>query len=76
MRGTLVDRADRNASPSDVAALKGRYEEYCWQQISLLLEIIPREAIRPLLPARKDLGNREGAPRIQRSDGHPAPFLP
>ena len=47
-RGTLVDRADRNASPSDVAALKGRYEEYCWQQISLLLEIIPREAIRPL----------------------------
>ena len=47
-RGTPADRADRNASPSNVAALKGRYEEYCRQQISLLLEIIPREAVRPL----------------------------
>ncbi len=34
--------------PSDAATLRGRYEAYCRQQISLLLEIIPREAVRPL----------------------------
>ena len=36
------------ASPSDTEALQGRYEEYCRQQVSLLLTIIPREAVRPL----------------------------
>ncbi len=30
------------------AALKGHYEEYCRQQVTLLLEIIPREAVRSL----------------------------
>ena len=39
---------DRTVSPSDLAALKGHYEEYCRQQVTLLLEIIPREAVRPL----------------------------
>ena len=34
--------------PSDAATLKGRYEEYCRQQITLLLQVIPREAVRPL----------------------------
>ena len=34
-------------STADVA-LKARYEEYCQQQVSLLLQIIPREAVRPL----------------------------
>ena len=47
-RGTPVDRADCDASPSNVAALKGCYGEYCRQQVSLLLQIIPREAVRPL----------------------------
>ena len=35
-------------SPAGAAVLKGRYEEYCRQQASLLLEIIPRERVRPL----------------------------
>jgi len=47
-RGRPVDWADRDGSPINVAALKGRYEEYCRQQVSLLLGIIPREAVRPL----------------------------
>jgi hypothetical protein len=47
-RGTRVDRAGRDASPPDAAALKGRYEEYCQQQVYVLLEIIPPEAVRPL----------------------------
>ena len=47
-RGTPVDWADCDASPSNVAALKGLYGEYCRQQVSLLLQIIPREAVRPL----------------------------
>ncbi len=47
-RGPPVDRAEDDASPSDAAALKRRYEEYCRQQVYVLLEIIPREAVRPL----------------------------
>ncbi len=39
---------DRTVSPSDLGALKGHYEEYCRQQVTLLLEIIPLEAVRPL----------------------------
>ena len=35
-------------SPAHSAVLKGRYEEYCRQQVFLLLKIIPREAVRPL----------------------------
>ena len=50
--GTPVDRLDHGGSstgsPAHSAALKGRYEEYCRQQVFLLLEIIPREAVRPL----------------------------
>ena len=42
------DPVDRTVSPSDTGAVKGRYEEYCRQQVTLLLEIIPREAVRPL----------------------------
>lgn len=38
----------RAVSPSDRGAWEGRYEEYCRQQVTLLLEIIPREAVRPL----------------------------
>ena len=34
--------------PSDAEAVKGRFEEYCRQQVTLLLEIIPRQAVRPL----------------------------
>ncbi len=47
-QGTRVDPADRDASPSAATALKGRYEEYCQWQVSLLLEVMPREAVRPL----------------------------
>ena len=46
-RGTSVDPVGRDVSPS-VAALTGRYEEYCRQQVTLLLRIVPREAVRPL----------------------------
>ena len=46
--GRPVDRLDHEGSPRHSAALKGRYEEYCRQQVFLLLEIIPREAVRPL----------------------------
>ena len=46
--GPPVDRLDHEGSPRHSAALKGRYEEYCRQQVFLLLEIIPREAVRPL----------------------------
>ncbi|MEC9242031.1 MAG: hypothetical protein VYA48_05180, partial [Gemmatimonadota bacterium] len=50
--GTPVDRLDHGGSsigsPTHSAALKGRYEEYCRQQVFLLLKIIPREAVRPL----------------------------
>ena len=47
-RGAPPDPVDRTVSPSDTGAVKGRYEEYCRQQVTLLLEIIPREAVRPL----------------------------
>ncbi len=39
---------DDGVSPSDIAVQRGRYQGYCQQQVSLLLEIIPREAVRPL----------------------------
>ena len=47
-RGSPPDPVDRAVLPSDAEGLKGRYEEYCRQQVTLLLEIIPREAVRPL----------------------------
>jgi hypothetical protein len=47
-RGAPPDPLDRTVLPSDAWALKGRYEEYCRRQVTLLLEIIPREAVRPL----------------------------
>ncbi len=46
--GATAGRLDREDSPSASAALKGRYEEYCRQQVFLLLETIPRDAVRPL----------------------------
>lgn len=39
---------DPNRGPTPDVALKARYEEYCRQQVSLLLQIIPRDAVRPL----------------------------
>ena len=47
-RGAPPDPLDGTVLPSDAWALKGRYEEYCRRQVTLLLEIIPREAVRPL----------------------------
>ena len=47
-RGAPPDPVERTVSPSDTGAVKGRYDEYCRQQVTLLLEIIPREAVRPL----------------------------
>lgn len=40
--------AAHDHSPADTSPLAGRYEEYCRQQVALLLEIVPREAVRPL----------------------------
>ncbi len=44
-QGASLD-PDRGSTPE--VALKARYEEYCQQQVSILLQIIPREAVRPL----------------------------
>ncbi len=47
-QGTSADLAERDGSPSQLAALKRRYVGYCQWQVSLLLEVMPREAVRPL----------------------------
>lgn len=47
-RGVPADPLEHTALPFDARALEGCYEEYCRQQVTLLLEIIPREAVRPL----------------------------
>lgn len=47
-RAAPSNPVDRTVSLSDSGGLKGRYEEYCRQQVTLLLEIIPREGVRPL----------------------------
>ena len=47
-RGTPPGLEDPTVLPFDAEAVKGRFEEYCRQQVTLLLEIIPREAVRPL----------------------------
>jgi hypothetical protein len=57
--GTRVGPADHGGSPSNVA-LKGHYQEYCRQQVSLLLEIIPREAVRPLYRRARIWATRQG----------------
>ena len=46
-RRTPPDPVDPRVSRANTAVLRGRYEGYCRQQVSLLLEIIPREAVRP-----------------------------
>lgn len=46
-RAAAPDSVRRNVSSSDTGALEGLYDEYCRQQVTLLLEIIPREAVRP-----------------------------
>lgn len=48
-------------SPAHSAVLKGRYEEYCRQQVFLLLEIIPREAVRPLYRRARTWATERGA---------------
>ena len=67
---------DRTVSPSDGGGVKGHYEEYCRQQVTLLLEIIPREDGEAALPSREDLGDRAAASRHQGSDVNPTRFLP
>ena len=47
-RGNPLDSVDRGGSPSNTAVLEMRYEGYCQRQVSRLLELIPREAVRPL----------------------------
>ena len=47
-RRVLPDSIGGTVSPCEPVALKGHYEEYCRQQVTLLLEIVPREAVRPL----------------------------
>ena len=59
-RSALLDPVDREASPSHTAVLRGRYEAYCQQQVTLLLEIIPSEAVRPLYRRARTWATEEG----------------
>lgn len=60
LRSALLDPVDREASPSHTAILRGRYEAYCQQQVTLLLEIIPSEAVRPLYRRARTWATEEG----------------
>ncbi len=59
-RGAPPDPVDRTVSPSDAGALKGRYVEYCRHQVTLLLQIMPREAVRPLYRRAKIWATERG----------------
>ena len=58
--GGTPARVDRDTSPFDEVARKGRYQEYCRQQVSLLLEVIPREAVRPLYRSARTWATERG----------------
>jgi hypothetical protein len=45
--GTAADSAHRERRRSDEEALQARYDAYRSRQISLLIEMVPREALRP-----------------------------
>ncbi len=40
--------------------MKGRYEEYCRRQVTLLLEVVPREAVRPLYRSARIWATQRG----------------
>ena len=46
--GNPLDSVNRGGSSSNTAVLKMRYEGYCQHQVSRLLELIPKEAVRSL----------------------------
>ena len=54
------DSVDRGVASSTVAALQERYEEYCRGQVSLLLEIVPREAVRHLYRSARSWATQQG----------------
>ena len=60
-RGTPLDGLARGESPSDTVALRGHHEAYCRQQVSLLLEIIPRDAVRPLYRRARTWATERGS---------------
>jgi hypothetical protein len=55
--GNPLDSVDRGGSPSNTAVLKMRYEGYCRHQVSRILELILREAVRPLYRRARTLGD-------------------
>ena len=59
--GNPLDSVDRGASSSNTAVLKMRYEGYCQHQVSRLLELIPREAVRPLYRRARTWATEKGA---------------
>lgn len=60
LRGTRPRGEDGGASTFDGALQRRRYEGYCRQQVSLLLGIIPREAVRPLYRHARTWATRRG----------------
>ena len=60
-QGTPLDGFARGESPSHTLALRERYEAYCGLQASLLLEIIPREAVRPLYRRARTWASERGS---------------
>ena len=57
---TGTNPAGGNLAATDAAALKARYEEYCRRQMTLLLEIVPRDAVRPLYRSARSWAIQEG----------------
>ncbi len=58
---TSLDGLDeRDVSSSAMPALTRRYEEYCRRQVSLLLEVIPRRAVRPLYRRARSWATERG----------------
>ncbi len=55
-----TNQVGRNVGPPHAAVLRGRYDEYCRQQVTLLLEIVPREALRTLYRSARSWATREG----------------
>ena len=55
-----TNQVGRNVGPPHAAVLRGRYDEYCRQQVTLLLEIVPREAVRTLYRSARSWATREG----------------
>jgi hypothetical protein len=58
--GTAADWAHRERDRSDKKPLQAQYEAYCNRQISLLIEIVPREAVRPFYRSARTWATERG----------------